>query len=99
MLDAKGDGIRLLLVVELVEQDRELVAAEAGEGVARPQARLEASGDSDQQRVANQVAQTVVDDLETIEVDIQRREALAAPFLHFFKPASKLLDEHRAIGQ
>jgi hypothetical protein len=44
VLDAEGDGVGLLLVVELVEENREFVAAQAGERVALSQARLEADG-------------------------------------------------------
>ena len=52
------------------EQD-ELVAAQAGDGVAVAHARLQALGDLLQQPVAQAVAQGVVDDLEAIEVEEQ----------------------------
>jgi hypothetical protein len=42
-LNPERDRVGLLLVFELVEQNRELVAAEAGERIALPQARLEAA--------------------------------------------------------
>ena len=42
ILDPEGDRIRLGVVVETVQQNRELVAAEAGQRVAMTQARLRA---------------------------------------------------------
>ena len=47
-----------------VADDNELVATEAGEGVARAHGRLQSSGDVDQKRIASVVPQTVVDDLK-----------------------------------
>ena len=41
------------------------------------QARLEAARDRDQQLVADQVAEAVVDDLEAIEIEIEHRERVA----------------------
>ena len=74
VLNPERDGVGLLLVAEPVQQDRELVAAEPGERVALPQTRLEPARHRDQQLVADQVAETVVDDLEAIEVEVERRE-------------------------
>ena len=68
--------------LQAVQENRELVAAEPRERVALPQARLEAARHRDQQLVADQVAEAVVDDLEAIEVEIEDREAVgqaAAP--------------------
>ena len=74
VLNPERDGVGLRLVAEPVQQNRELVAAEPGERVARPQARLEPPRHGDEQRVADQVAEAVVHDLEAIEVDVERRE-------------------------
>ena len=82
VLNAERDGVGLILVAELVQENRELVSAQPGERVALPQARLEAARHRRQQLVAHQVAETVVDDLEAVEVEIERREsAAAAPVL------------------
>ena len=67
--------------LELVQENRELVSAEPGERVALPQARLEAARHRREQLVAHQVAETVVDDLEAVEVEIERREPAAAALL------------------
>ena len=58
-------------VVGVLDHDRELVAAQAGDHVLGPQARAQARGDRDQQLVAGGVAEAVVDRLEVVEVDEQ----------------------------
>ena len=47
----------------------ELVAAEAGDRVAGPEAALEPLADRDEERVADGVAEALVDDLEPVEVE------------------------------
>ena len=67
--DRLGDPPCLALVRDGVEDDPELVAAEAGDRVAGPQARREPLADRDQQPVADRVAEALVDDLEAVEVE------------------------------
>ena len=67
--DPVGDRDRLLLVGEAVDQDAELVAAEAGDDVAGAQVGAQARGDRAQQLVAGVVAEAVVDQLEVVEVE------------------------------
>ena len=67
--DAVGDRHRLVLVGEAVDQDPELVAAEAGDDVAGAQVRAQPRGDRAQQLVAGVVAEAVVDQLEVVEVE------------------------------
>ena len=66
--------------LRLVEQqDRELVAAEAGGHVAGADARLDAVGDRGEQPVAGRVPEGVVDVLEVVEVEEQDdRDAVGA---------------------
>ena len=71
-----GDRDRERLV-RLLEQERELVAAEPGEGVARADRRGEAPRDLLEQLVAGVVAERVVHLLEAVEVDEQHGERLA----------------------
>ena len=79
-------------------QNRELVAAEAGQRVALTQARLEPARHGDQQLVADQVAEAVVDDLEAIEIEVEHRERVAdAPQPELLEAAAEPLDEHRAV--
>ena len=67
------------LVDDVLDEDRELVATEPGDRVARPQAGREALRDRDQQLVAEAVTEPVVDDLELVEVDEQERDRLTQP--------------------
>ena len=54
----------------------------------------------DQQLVADQVAEAVVDDLESIEVEIQHRERIAdAPDLDLVEPAPEPFHEDRAVEE
>ncbi len=57
----------------VLDQDGELVAAEAGDQVALADQALDALGDRDQERVAGAVAERVVDDLEVVEVEEEDR--------------------------
>ena len=57
-----------------VQADGELVAAEPRQRVALPQAGLEPPRRRDQQLVADQVAEAVVDDLEAVEIEVQHGE-------------------------
>ena len=61
------------LVPDVLEQDPELVAAEARNGVAGPHRLLEAGRRRGEQLVADLVSETVVDQLEAIEVEEQDR--------------------------
>ena len=87
--------------LELVEENRELVAAEPGERVALPQARLEAARHRREQLVADQVAETVVDDLEAVEIEIERREPAAgrAGALNSSRRRPEPFHEDRAVAQ
>ena len=63
--------------LHLLEQDAELVAAEAGHGVAGADAAAEAGGHRRQEPVAGGVAEAVVDGLEVVEVDEQHGAEVA----------------------
>ena len=58
-------------MVAAVEQDGELVAAEARRQVACAQARAQAAREGDEQLVADLMAEAVVDELEVVEVEEQ----------------------------
>ena len=66
--DPLGDGQGVGLVGDALAEDGELVAAEAGHGVAGPDDLLEALAQGDQQPVAGVVAERVVDELEPVQV-------------------------------
>ena len=66
-----------LVAPALGQQHRELVAAEAGEHVGVAQPRAQRLRDARDQLVAGAVAERVVDRLEVVEVEHQRRAARA----------------------
>ena len=68
-MDAPGNPDGHLVAGGLLEQDGELVPAEAGDRVLVPDAGLEPAGHGDQQVVAGGVAELVVDRLEVVQVD------------------------------
>ena len=72
--DALDDRLDVLVAVKLGEQQPELVAAEARDGVRRANCVAHAPAHFDQQLVAGRVAQRVVDLLEAIEVHQRDRE-------------------------
>ena len=82
------------------EQDGELVAAQPGDGVAGAQARLEPPRDRDQQLVADQVAEAVVDDLEAVEVEEEDGEAACSGCRRArAMRLAQAVHEQRAVGQ
>ena len=77
------------------EQHGELVAAQAGERVARFHGVAQAAGDVLQQPVAVGVAERVVDGLEIVEVDDHERERGARATQLALEP----LAQQHAVGQ
>ena len=63
------DASCLVGSVEVVDQDRELVAAEPGDRVEVTEVFIEAIRDCDQEGVAGEVSEAVVHVLEPVEVD------------------------------
>jgi len=76
--EAVGDPPGVLGAGQVVEEDRELVAAEAGDGVVRAQLVGQAGADRRQQQVAGLVPVRVVDLLEAVEVEEQDGERARA---------------------
>ena len=78
--------------------DRELVAAEARQGVRIPQAGGDPFRHGDQQPIADDVAVAVVDQLEVIDVEEVQADELARPI----GAAQRLIEpvgEQQTIGQ
>ncbi len=67
-----SDVVQGRVFVDVAEERRELLAAEAGEQVARPQAGGERRADAFEDRVADGVAVGVVQRLEPVDVDHQQ---------------------------
>ncbi|MCY1409390.1 hypothetical protein D9M71_247390 [compost metagenome] len=96
---ALGDQRRGVGSIDAVQQDGEFIAAHPRQRVALPQAGAESRGDLDDEQVAGQVAQAVVDQLEAVEVDEQHREGrlpMAAAAGH---GAGQAVGEERTVGQ
>ena len=92
--DGGGRGV----VLDVVEHDRELVAAEPRDDVEFAQAVAQALRGLDEHAVADLVAEGVVHRLEMVEVDEQQRDAAPLPAGapdHVAGP----LEVQRAVGQ
>ena len=90
-----GRGLR---AVGALEQHGELVAAEAGGGVARADARRQPLRDLVEHLVAGRVAEAVVDGLEVVEVDEDDRQPVVlAP--RAGDGVAHALAEQRAVGE
>ncbi len=85
-------------VLDVLDQDGELVAAEARDGVARAQRLLEARRDRGEQLVAGGVPEAVVDELELVEVEEEDGDrAVGAPRLA--EGVLEAVEEEGAVGQ
>ena len=91
--DPLGGGDRARARCDLLEQQSELVAAEARDRVGRAHRLAQPRGDADQQVVAGLVAECVVDLLEVVDVDEQDRCERARVTPHAFE---RLLE---AVGE
>ena len=72
--DLGREPVGVLRVGNLLEDDRELVPAEARDGVALAHARRQARSDVLEDLVTDRVPKGVVDGLEAVEIDEQQRE-------------------------
>ena len=93
----RGDGAEFRDgILDVRQHDRELVAAEPGDDVLRAHGVAQPARDGDEQRVADGVAERVVDDLEVVDVDEQHPERagavgeLAAQPLHEQQPVRQV---------
>ncbi len=87
-----------LALVDVRQDDRELVAAEARDGVGAPQTAAEDVGDGRDELVAGAVAERVVDVLEVVEVEREHRAA-GAVALRRGELAGELLLEAAAVEE
>src|SRR5581483_6163691 len=85
-----GGFLCVIGIFEILEEHREFIAAESchgkalpksGNGVTRSERFFQATGDTDQQLIAGEVAETVVDHFESIEIEEQhgKQRVFAAP--------------------
>ena len=89
---------RVLGVLQPAQNEDELVAAHARDGVLGAHRGAQAAAQRDQQGVADGVAQGVVDDLETIEIEEQDRQHLLMACA-LLERGGEAVVEQGAIGQ
>ena len=89
------NGDRVHLAARAVEEQGELVAAQAGRGVALAEAAAETVGDRAEQLVARVVAVAVVDGLELVDVEQEHADAGPAAVQRVLQPVV----EERAVGE
>ena len=99
LLQALGEHDDLAVGAYVLDQNRELVAAEPRDQVLGPQKRPHAPGELDQQGVPRAVAEAVVDQLEPVEVEEQHAEAAIGVPPHGRDRAGELFDEVVAIRE
>ena len=96
-LDALGEGRRVRSVRRVLDQDRELVPAEPGHGVAGAYLSAKAAGHLHEELVPAAVSQGVVDLLEPVEVEEQHGDAVVrAPSR---EGVSEPVPEESPVGQ
>ena len=92
-----GDALALA-ARQVLEQERELVAALAGQQVLGPDDGAQAVGDDAQQRVAGLMAPLLVDAAEVVDVDLQQRQ-LGLVHARAMHRGAQLVVQRRAVGQ
>ena len=91
----RGHGARVL---DVLEQHRELVAAETGDRVLGPEADGQPLAEADEELIARAVTEAVVDHLEAIEVEEEHGEQLA-PALGARQGVGEAIYEQCAVGE
>ena len=87
---------RRFLLGRLLQQDRELVAAQPGRRVTGPDELAQTTRDLDEEAVARRVAQPVVDELEVVDVEEDDADGcLVTPQ----ERVVEAIGEQRAIGE
>ena len=86
-------------MAQLVQQDSELITPEPRNDVSAPHARLKPLRHRDQELVADEVTESVVDVFEAVHVDEQRGEQPIPVSLRLRERAFEHLDEQRSIRQ
>jgi len=96
--DLAGDDFQIAQFVDVGNDDREFIAAEARDRVGGARDRLQAAGDLSEQFVAGIVAIRVVDRLEAIEVE-EHHPDLAAGSLAMRQRQFQLVAETDPVGE
>ena len=96
-LDAQREGFGVGLV-GILDQDGELVSAEAGKGVLIAQATAQAASELAQQVITDIVAERIVDILEVVQIDKHQHQL----FLIALRPVQRMaqaVEQQGTVGQ
>src|SRR5205085_7739475 len=96
--DSLGDAGRVALVLYVLDQDGELVASEARDGVPGPQRLLQSWRDRREQLVPGRVPEAVVDELELVEIEEEDRHR-GVPALRLGEGVGEAVEEQRPVRQ
>ena len=94
-----GKGQCVLTVRARCEQDREFVAVDAGDRVFKRDERFQSARDGDEQGIAAGMAEVVVDDFETVNVNEQQRGTWPVDEPRAPDGAVQPVHEQGAVGQ
>ncbi len=90
-----GDGLDIGEPGDLIEHGDKLIATEPGQRSVCSDVRGQPARDGDEEIVAGRVADTVVDDLEPVEIEEEQRHL---PALGVGEDGLQLIHAHAAIG-
>ena len=97
--DPVRDPHRLVLVFQVLEQHRELVAAETGHRVVGAQARFQPPRHFHEEVVAGREAQGLVDRLEPVDVEEEHRERPSRALSTLEQRALQAVEEQAPVGE
>jgi len=98
-LNTLGRARRLVDVADVVDDDHEFVTAESADDVVLAQAALEPPTDLDEKAIPREVAETVVHDLETVQVEKQHGELVVGIAVGALDRARQDFEHQRSVGQ
>ena len=98
-LQVFGEADGFAGVGDVVEEHRELIAADPADHVARAGEGADAGGDEAQEVVASGVAEAVVDDVEAFDVDVQHRKQAAGDPVGVAQGVLQVFGEQGAVGE
>ena len=96
--DVARQRVHAFAVGNVADDHCEFVAAQAAHDLAFDDQAFQPRGDFAKHAVADQVSKRIVDCLEPVEVDHEKRTA-RAPFGGIFERLAQRLVEHAAVGQ
>ena len=99
LLDSAGHMLDDRRVAIRFQEDRELITAKPGWGVAWPQAIAQSAANGAEQLVADHMAEAIIDHLESIQIEKQDMDATMIVLFGGANRLVKPIEKERAIGQ